>query len=167
MNLTELEECCNCCNSCFRLDEVIDTNTISNLKFYCHDDVLVAVYIQGGQAYYIYSYNCGGEWLGPFELYKIFGTIKSIQVLTHEEQFVVATTISENGQTMLKSCSGRMGKDQKDFFVKECAGAELKGKLIDVTLCVRDKADGSGKETVDIKYTDDNGEICLTCCGHG
>jgi hypothetical protein len=168
VKLTELQECCNCCGSCFRLDNIVDTNKISNLKFYCHDDLLVAVYVQGGRAYYIYSYDCGGEWLGPFQLYEVFGAIQSIQILTHEEQFVVATTILEKDQTILKSCSGKMGKDKKDFFVRECAGAELKGRLIDVTLCVRDKPGGSGeKETVDIKYADDNGEICLTCCGHG
>ena len=168
MKLTELEECCKCCGSCFNLDKIVDINKISDLKFYCHDSMLVAVFINEGIAYYIYSYNCGREWLGPFELSKIFGTIKSIQVLTYQDQFVVAITIIDKDQTLLKSCSGRMSRNPKQFVVRECSGANLKGKLIDVTLCVREKPDGSGqKETVDIKYANDNGEICLTCCGHG
>lgn len=140
---------------------------VSNLKFYCADEnTLAVVFVIEGIAYYMYSYDCGVSWVGPFEALKVSGTIKSIQILTHKEQFVVAITTMDQGKAALKSCAGRMGQNEKDFTVRECNGASFKGDLIDVTLCVRNKPDGT-PETVDIKYSLDNGRICLTCCGHG
>jgi hypothetical protein len=164
--MEELIECCKCCGSCFKLD--IDMSQITHLKFDCQDSYLTATFIQDGQTQYMYSYDCGATWEGPHGVMgKISGEIKSVQSLLFKGKFVIAVTVVENGKAILKSCSGSLGKDTKEFFVKECEGTPLKGALVDVGLCVREKLDGSGLETVDIKYTIDNGEICLVCCGHG
>jgi hypothetical protein len=164
--MEELQECCKCCGSCFKLD--IDMSQISHLKFDCQESSLTAAFVKDGIPQYIYSYDCGATWLGPFKvLEKIFGEIKSVQSLVFQGKFVIAVIVLENGKAILRSCSGKIGKDEKDFYVKECSAAPLKGNLIDVGLCVREKPDGTGIETVDIKYSEDNGEICLTCCGHG
>ena len=141
---------------------------VTHLKFDCQESSLTATVIKDGITLYLYSYDCGATWFGPFEVMeKISGEIKSVQSLLFQGQFVIAVTVMENGKAILRSCSGKIGKDAKDFYVKKCSAAPLKGNLIDVGLCVREKPDGTGMETVDIKYEEDNGEICLKCCGHG
>lgn len=155
-----------CCNVCFKF-EGVNLEEVSYYKFHAAGGKkIMLVYLKDGHVYISISFDCGKTWLEPKTALEVAGKIEDIQFLTKDSQYVISLLESVSGRIDKRVIAGNIDFNNYTINYRECEKHEPKGKLLGVSLGFREK-DDKNEESVDYEFTEENGEICVECFGHG
>ncbi|MEP6576473.1 MAG: hypothetical protein ABJB85_08610 [Nitrososphaerota archaeon] len=143
------------------------------VRFYTFGGTLIlVVYIKDGVLYVSVSFDCGQHFIKPIRIGDIKGSVKDIQILSRENQFVIAVMEAIGNENHKRAISGWVDTEKHAFFHKECSTDLIKGSLLSISLGFRKYIPKANEpahtyESVDYKFVKIGDQITVYCCGHG
>ena len=179
----------DCCNQSFEFN-IVNLHEVAKCSFYYAGGTnIIITYVKDDYLYFSISYNSGKIFEPPEKIMNIGGIVTDIQILSKEDQFVVALKIQnrESKEEIKKAVSGwiynekrvGMAKSSSDFLIskrnkfcyKPCTIQKNEGMLLNTSLSFRTyKNNITGEleeESVDHSFIlGSDGKIIHQCQGH-
>ncbi len=129
---------------------MVDLSKATDVRFFAGNNLRILVaYIKDSINYFSISFDgCGKTFKSPIKLFTFEGTVRDIQFLKKDDQFVIALKETISNQDYKRAISGSLSTKENSFSFKECNKTKINGKLLNISLSFR-KHDSGRDQLID------------------